>query len=84
MILITGATGTVGSEVVKRLSVQGIHARALTRDVAKWRRTSFHMLNLSKATSMTPIPYGGRARAGSRHFCCLIRPSVRSIDRLRS
>jgi uncharacterized protein YbjT (DUF2867 family) len=41
MILITGATGTVGSEVVKRLSVQGIHARALTRDVAKVEADQF-------------------------------------------
>ncbi len=32
MILITGATGTVGSEVVKRLSAQGTQVRAVTRD----------------------------------------------------
>jgi uncharacterized protein YbjT (DUF2867 family) len=35
MILITGATGTVGSEVVKRLSAQGIQVRAATRDAGK-------------------------------------------------
>ena len=35
MILITGATGTVGSEVVTRLSGQGIQARAVTRDLNK-------------------------------------------------
>ena len=35
MILITGATGTVGSEVVKRLSAQGVQARAVTRDPRK-------------------------------------------------
>ena len=35
MILITGATGTVGSEVVKRLSSKAIGARALTRDPRK-------------------------------------------------
>jgi len=35
MILITGATGTVGSEVVKRLSAQGVEVRALTRDLRK-------------------------------------------------
>ena len=35
MILITGATGTVGSEVVKRLSAQGIQVRAMTRDLQK-------------------------------------------------
>jgi uncharacterized protein YbjT (DUF2867 family) len=35
MILITGATGTVGSEVVKRLSAQGIEVRAVTRHPPK-------------------------------------------------
>lgn len=35
MILITGATGTVGSEVVKRLSEQGVGVRAVTRDLQK-------------------------------------------------
>jgi uncharacterized protein YbjT (DUF2867 family) len=35
MILITGATGMVGSEVVKRLSAQGVQVRAVTRDPRK-------------------------------------------------
>ena len=35
MILITGATGTVGSEVVKGLSAQGVGVRAITRDLRK-------------------------------------------------
>jgi uncharacterized protein YbjT (DUF2867 family) len=35
MILITGATGTVGGEVLKRLSAQCMQARAVTRDVRK-------------------------------------------------
>jgi uncharacterized protein YbjT (DUF2867 family) len=35
MILITGATGTVGSEVVKRLSAHGVHVRAVTRNPRK-------------------------------------------------
>jgi uncharacterized protein YbjT (DUF2867 family) len=35
MILITGATGTVGSEVAKRLSAQGVQMRAVTRDPRK-------------------------------------------------
>ena len=41
MILITGATGTVGSEVVKRLSAQGRQARALTRDLGKVEADQF-------------------------------------------
>jgi uncharacterized protein YbjT (DUF2867 family) len=35
MILITGATGTVGSEVVKRLSAQGMQVRAVTPALRK-------------------------------------------------
>ena len=35
MILMTGATGTVGSEVVKRLSPHGVQVRAVTRDPRK-------------------------------------------------
>ena len=35
MILMTGAAGTVGREVVKRLSAQGVQVRAVTRDPRK-------------------------------------------------
>lgn len=35
MILITGATGTVGSEVIKRLSAQDVDVHAVTRDLRK-------------------------------------------------
>jgi uncharacterized protein YbjT (DUF2867 family) len=35
MILVTGATGTVGREVVKRLSDQSVELRAVTRDPRK-------------------------------------------------
>ncbi|WSX18233.1 NAD(P)H-binding protein [Streptomyces sp. NBC_00988] len=35
MILVTGATGTIGSEVVRQLAARGEKVRALTRDLAK-------------------------------------------------
>jgi len=35
MILVTGATGMVGSQVVRLLSEQGIEARALLRNPSK-------------------------------------------------
>ncbi|MFE9093268.1 SDR family oxidoreductase [Streptomyces sp. NPDC007264] len=35
MILVTGATGTIGSDVVRRLAARGEKVRALTRDPAK-------------------------------------------------
>jgi len=33
MILVTGATGTIGSELVRQLQIQGLEHRALVRDV---------------------------------------------------
>lgn len=37
MILVTGATGTIGSDVVRQLAARGEKVRALTRDPAKAR-----------------------------------------------
>ncbi|MFI9168356.1 NAD(P)H-binding protein [Streptomyces lincolnensis] len=37
MILVTGATGTIGSEVVRQLAARGDKVRALTRDPARAR-----------------------------------------------
>ena len=63
MILITGATGTVGSEVVKRLSAQGIQARAVTRDLRKAEANSlphieFVQGDFDDAESMRPACSG--------------------------
>jgi uncharacterized protein YbjT (DUF2867 family) len=35
MILVTGATGTIGSELVRHLAARGEKVRALTRDPAR-------------------------------------------------
>lgn len=40
MILVTGATGLNGSELVHRLSARGVPVRALVRSVAKSQRLS--------------------------------------------
>jgi uncharacterized protein YbjT (DUF2867 family) len=40
MILITGATGTVGSEVVRQLSARGAAVRAMVRDLRKAEKIS--------------------------------------------
>ncbi|MDX3529155.1 NAD(P)H-binding protein [Streptomyces sp. ID05-39B] len=40
MILVTGATGTIGSELVRRLAARGEKVRALVRDPAKARAMS--------------------------------------------
>lgn len=62
MILVTGA-GTVGSEVVKRLSAQGIKARAVTRDLRKSAVNSLPQIefvqgNFDDAESMRPVCSG--------------------------
>src|SRR4051812_11463115 len=38
MILITGATGLIGGEILRNLSQAGVPARALTRDMKKARK----------------------------------------------
>jgi uncharacterized protein YbjT (DUF2867 family) len=63
MILVTGATGTVGSEVVKRLSAHGIKARAVTRDPRKAEANSlphveFVQGDFDDAESMRPACSG--------------------------
>jgi uncharacterized protein YbjT (DUF2867 family) len=63
MILVTGATGTVGSEVVKRLSAHGIKARAVTRDLRKAKANSlphveFVQGDFDDAESMRPACSG--------------------------
>jgi len=40
MILVTGGTGLIGGEVLRRLSQAGVPARALTRDLKKARKHS--------------------------------------------
>jgi predicted amino acid dehydrogenase len=62
VILITGATGTVGSEVVKRLSAQGVQLRAVTRDPRKAEVNQFPNVHF-KAISMMPTQCAGRAPA---------------------
>jgi NAD(P)-dependent dehydrogenase (short-subunit alcohol dehydrogenase family) len=42
MLLMTGATGTVGREVVTRLSAQGLEVRAVTRDLRHEDLESMH------------------------------------------
>ncbi|MBV8521043.1 MAG: NmrA/HSCARG family protein [Acetobacteraceae bacterium] len=44
-ILVTGSTGTIGSEVVARLAAQGVQVRALARDTSK----------LKLATGVDPV-----------------------------
>ena len=63
MILITGATGTVGSEVVKRLSAQGVQLRAVTRDPRKAEVNQSQMFTSCKAISMMPTQCAARAPA---------------------
>jgi uncharacterized protein YbjT (DUF2867 family) len=44
IILVTGATGTTGREIVRKLSESGAHVRVLTRDIAKAQALSLDSL----------------------------------------
>ena len=67
MILVTGATGLNGSELVRRLSAKGVPSRALTR-------------NLAKAQSLASLPHvevveGDMANPDS------LKAALRGVDR---
>jgi len=67
MILVTGATGLNGSELVHRLSAKGIPVRALVRSAARAQRFS--------ALSMVEIVEGDMARPET------IREALRGVER---
>jgi len=67
MILVTGATGLNGSELVHRLSARGVPVRALVRSVAKAQRLS--------ALSQVEIVQGDMARPET------IREALRGVER---
>ena len=63
MILITGATGTVGSEVVKRLSAPAYKCARSHAIREKRTRIGSRTCNSSKATSRMSSRCAGRAPA---------------------
>ena len=59
MILITGATGTVGSEVIKRLCTHGVQIRAVT-PASRLDVIMFPSLAPTfRACDSTRVPFGG-------------------------
>jgi NAD(P)-dependent dehydrogenase (short-subunit alcohol dehydrogenase family) len=69
MILITGATGTVGREVVTRLSAQGLEVRAVTATCGTWTRIGSRTLNTYRVTSKTSSRCAERALASTGRSC---------------
>src|SRR5450432_211330 len=67
MILVTGATGLNGSELVRRLSARGIPVRALVRNVAK-------------AEELSRLPMVEIAEGDMAHPESLAEP-LRGVDR---
>ncbi len=66
MILITGATGAVGSEVVKRLSAAGVPARAVTRRPEKV--TPLPHIEFVRGDFDDPTSMRGAAEGAERAF----------------
>jgi uncharacterized protein YbjT (DUF2867 family) len=77
MILITGATGTVGSEVVKRLSAQGKQIRAVTRDLQKAEANRLPHVHFVKADFDDPDSMR-RACAGAERVFLLTSSTERA------
>lgn len=58
MILVTGATGTIGSNVLRRLSERGIQARALSRDPRRGEvlpHVEWAEADLAKPETLSPV-----------------------------
>ena len=67
MILVTGATGTTGSELVRRLSARGVRVRGLTR-------------NASKALALSALPNVEIMKADMAHPETL-RDALQGVER---
>ncbi|MBB5076258.1 NAD(P)H-binding protein [Nonomuraea endophytica] len=93
MILITGATGTIGSEVTRLLAEAGVPARAMTRDPGKVAGPAVHgdfgdvrsleaaVTEVSAALLLTP--FGAEIAAHDRAFVDVAaRAGVRKIVKI--
>lgn len=69
MILITGGTGTVGSEVIKRLSAQGIQARAVARNPQKAKANPLPHVQFVQGDFDDPESMRRACSGVDRHFC---------------
>jgi nucleoside-diphosphate-sugar epimerase len=74
MILVTGATGTVGAELVKRLSERGTPARALF--AIERKRTPLHTLELRSSRAISRTGNIRPHRLKSNSAASSMRPSA--------
>jgi uncharacterized protein YbjT (DUF2867 family) len=79
MILVTGATGTVGAELVKRLSERGMPARAFVRNRAQAHATALPGIEIIEGDFTKPETFT-RALVGVERLFLLI-PSSSQVER---
>jgi len=79
MILITGATGTVGSEVVKQLAATGAPLRALVRNLEKANQIRRPGVELAQGDFDKPETLGA-ALAGAEKVFLLSSPDPRQVE----
>jgi len=84
MILITGATGTVGSEVIKRLSAQGKQVRAVTRDLPKAEANRLPHVQFVKADFDDSDSMRAACAGAELAFYCPARLSARRSNKSSS
>src|SRR5436305_12987277 len=83
MILVTGATGLNGSELVRRLSAKSVYVRALVRSTARAEGlTSLPMVEIVECDMAHPESLTGPLRGVERAM--LISSSGPGIVRVRS
>ena len=70
MILLTGATGKIGSETAKALAAKGVKARALVRNPEKAAALKALDIDIAIGTRATPPASARRSQASSGCWCC--------------
>lgn len=68
MIIVTGATGTIGRDLVKLLSSQGVKARAVVRDPAKAAELKLPNIELVQGDLTQPATLDAAFKGGTKLF----------------
>ncbi len=79
MILVCGATGTTGSDVVTQLAAAGVKMRALVRDTAQWKGSAGPMAEVRRGNFERPDTLETAMEGVDRVFL-LSPPHLRQVE----
>ena len=80
MIVVTGATGTVGSEVVRQLNAAGQKVRALVRDPAKAEKLKGANVEIAKGDLTQPETVRAALQGAAKLFLMYTRANLPAVE----